>query len=515
MQNRKLEEAEKKEKGNLLEKTEKRMIKIFTPKNMAILLTLVYAISLIPLLLISQYNYPSADDYSIGSECHQIWMSTHSLFAVIGQGIVRAADDWLNWMGYFTSNYLMAVPPSTFGAGFYVLTAWMMLGMLTFSTMYLLHVIFVKVFRADKYVSLCVSMLMLFVTVQCMVGRVEAFYWYSGAANYMFVHGMSLFFYGLLISAVYDKGKKRIFDLTTASVLGFLTGGGNQMTALNGAVVVLTAAGFLTYQKKWKEYKALAFPMGFYMLGFLLNVAAPGNWVRAEGANGMNPVKAVFVSFYYCLDYCMSEWSGWPVGVLVLALIPLFWHMAGKTKFRFTYPVVVVLFGYCLVSAMMTPPLFAVGNMEAERLQALTFTMYILVLTLCTGYVTGWVKQRFLLQHEEEENFTKNELLCLLSCLVFFALASAVTVIPENHYFTGTSALTDLANGTAKAYGEALKERAEIYETSKGQDVVVKPLPAQPELLYFSDISSDPEDWQNKGLCRFYGLNTVRVEEKE
>lgn len=542
MQTRKQEEAAKKEKGNLLEKTEKRMVKIFTPKKMAILLTLIYAVSLIPLLVISQYNYPSADDYSIGSECHQIWMSTHSLLAVIGQGIVRAADDWLNWMGYFTSNYLMAIPPSTFGAGFYVLTAWIMLGMLTFSTIYLLHVIFVKVFRADKYVSLCVSMLMLFVTVQCMVGRVEAFYWYSGAANYMFVHGMSLFFYGLLISAVYDKGKKRIFDLTAASVLGFLTGGGNQMTALNGAIVVLTAAGFLTYQKKWKKYKALAFPMGFYMLGFLLNVAAPGNWVRAEGADGMNPVKAVLVSFYYCLDYCMSKWSGWPVGVLILALIPLFWHMAGKTRFRFSYPAVVVLFGYCLVSAMMTPPLFAVGNMEAERLQALTFAMYILMLTLCTGYVTGWVKQRFCEQRKEkaatgnsmekeavkEETgteemaandrktacFTKNELFSLLACLLFFVLASGVTVIPENHYFAGTSALTDLANGTAKAYGEALKERAEIYEMSQGQDVVVKPLPAQPELLYFSDISSDAEDWQNRGLCRFYGLSSVRVEEK-
>lgn len=255
MQTRKQEEAAKKEKGNLLEKTEKRMVKIFTPKKMAILLTLIYAVSLIPLLVISQYNYPSADDYSIGSECHQIWMSTHSLLAVIGQGIVRAADDWLNWMGYFTSNYLMAIPPSTFGAGFYVLTAWIMLGMLTFSTIYLLHVIFVKVFRADKYVSLCVSMLMLFVTVQCMVGRVEAFYWYSGAANYMFVHGMSLFFYGLLISAVYDKGKKRIFDLTAASVLGFLTGGGNQMTALNGAIVVLTAAGFLLIRRSGRNIK--------------------------------------------------------------------------------------------------------------------------------------------------------------------------------------------------------------------------------------------------------------------
>lgn len=503
------------EREKNLQKKEKDR-KAFTPKNMAVLLTVVYAVSLIPLLMIARYNYPSADDYSIGSECHRLWETSHSLLAVMGQGVARAVDDWLHWMGYFTSNYLMAVPPSVFGAGFYQLTTWMMLGMLTFSTLYLLHTVFVKVFRADRYVSCCVSMLMLFVTVQCMVGRVEAFYWYSGAANYLFVHGMSLFFYGLLLSAAYDKGKKRIFDLTAASVLGFLTGGGNQMTALNGAVIVLTAAGFLTYQKKWKSYKALAFPMGFYLLGFLFNVAAPGNWVRAEGATGMNPLKAVLISFYYCLDYCMSEWSGWPVALLVAALIPLFWHMAGKTAFRFRYPAVVVLFGYCLVSAMMTPPLFAVGNMEARRLQALTFTMYILVLTLCTGYVTGWARQKLSGEKKEKEGkpcFTKNELLALFTSLLFFAFAAAITVVPENHYFTASSALTDLANGSAKAYGEALRERAKLYEKSEGQDVVVEPLPAQPELLYFSDISTDPENWENRGLCRFYGLNSVRVKE--
>lgn len=486
-----------------------------TPKRLAVFLTIVYGISLIPLLWISWYNYPSADDYSIGSNCRQAWVSSHNVFSVIWAGIVRAVDDWVNWMGYFTSNFLMAMPPSTFGERCYVLTAWIMLFMLSFSTVYLLRVIFVKVLKADKYIGHCAAMLMLLVTVQCMVGRVEAFYWYSGAANYMFVHGMSLFFYGLLISAAYDKGKKRIWDLAAAAFLGFFTGGGNQMTALNVEVILLTAVGFITYQKKWKTYKALAVPMGLFFLGFLLNVGAPGNWVRAEGTSGMNPIKAVLVSFYYCLAYCMSEWSGWPVLVLVMALIPLCWHMTKHTQFRFPYPLVVVLFGYCVVSAMMTPPLFAVGSIEAARLQALTFTMYILVLTLCVCYVTGWVRGKLegvAKPEQKQEGFSVNAIWCLLGCMLFFGLAAIVTVVPEPHYFTCSSAVADLANGSAKAYGDALKERMELYNSGE-KDVVVKPLPAQPKLLYFSDIKSDPADWENGGLCRFYGLDSVRVEE--
>ena len=509
---------------NLIEKTDKlgeKLKRWITPKRLSVFLTFIYIVSLIPLLWIGYYNYPSADDYSIGSDCRQAWISGHSLFATVFAGIVRAVDDWLNWMGYFTSNFLMAIPPSTFGERAYVLTCWIMIGMLSLSTIYLLRTIFVKAFHADKHTSNCVIMLMLFITVQCMVGRVEAFYWYSGAANYILVHSFCMFFYGLLISAVFDTGKKRTFDLVMASVLGFLTGGGNQMTALNAAILLLVAIGFITAGKRWKRYKAYAIPMGLFFLGFILNVAAPGNRVRAEDTNGMNPVKAVFVSFYYCLDYCLSEWSGWPVLLLVIVLIPLFWKMTKRFEFQFRYPLIVVLFGYCLVSAMMTPPVFAVGSMEAARLQALTYTMYILVLTLCVGYVTGWVRKKaeaFLERKtqacegelQEEKCFSVNEIWCIMGCLLFFAFASVMTIIPEPHYFTFSSAMTDLANGSAKAYGDALRERMVLYNSGE-KDVVVEPLNDQPRLLYFSDIKEDPEDWENRGLCRYYGIDSVVV----
>lgn len=498
-----------------------RLKKLITPKTFAIFTTIVYVVSLIPLLWIAWYNYPSADDYSIGSNCHQTWMATHSVLAVIWQGIVRAADDWLNWMGYFTSNFLMAVPPSTFGERGYVLTTWIMLGMLSFSVMYLFCAIFVKVFKADKWISHSVAMLVLFASVQCMcpAGRCEAFYWYSGAANYIFVHSMSLFFFGLLISAAYDTGKKRVWDLSAASFLGFLTGGGNQMSALNAAIILLTAVVLISISKKWNRCKTLGIPIGIFYVGFLLNVAAPGNWVRAEGANGMNPVKAVLVSFYDCLDRAMSEWTTWPVIIIMIALIPLFWHMAEKTSFRFPCPLLVLFFGYCLTSAMITPPMFAVGNMEAGRLQALTYLMYILMLSLCVGYTTGWAQKRWYGRQNETSlgslgRFSAESCWCLAGCVVFLAFGSVLTMIPEPHYYTFSSAFTDLSNGSARAYGDALRERMEIYRNAGEGIIEVEPLPSQPVLLYFSDIKEDPEDWENKGLSRYYGFEGVAVRDK-
>lgn len=500
-----------------------------TPKKLFWFLLIVYLLSLVPLLWIGFYNYPSADDYSIGSDCRQAFVNTHSLLATVWAGIVRAADDWLNWMGYFTSNFLMALPTNTFGERAYVWTSVIMIGALSLSTAYLLKVIFCKVFHADKYLAGSVILMMLFITVQRMQGRVEAFYWYSGAANYILVHSFCMWFYGLLIAAIYDTGKKRTGKLIGASILGFLVGGGNQMTALNGAVVLLVAILCVSLQKKWKNYRAFWWPIGLYYLGFLLNVAAPGNWVRAADASGMNPVKAILVSFYYAFDYCINQWSGWPVLLLVLLMIPLFYHMAGKTDFSFPCPLGVIAFGFCLVAAMMTPPLFAVGSIEAQRLQALTYAMYILMVTLGTGYAAGWFRKKAEQkkwnldegqfktdadkENEENRKFSGNVAVYILFCLLFFAFASVITVIPVPYYFAFSSAITDLADGSAKAYGDARKERIAIYESGE-KDVVVKELPAQPELLYFSDIKEDPEDWENRGLCRFYGLDSVRVQKE-
>ena len=48
-----------------------RITKLITPKSVAVFTTVVYVLSLVPLLWLAWYNYPSADDYSIGSNCHQ------------------------------------------------------------------------------------------------------------------------------------------------------------------------------------------------------------------------------------------------------------------------------------------------------------------------------------------------------------------------------------------------------------------------------------------------------------
>ena len=98
-----------------IDKLEEKLFGWITPKRLAMILTVVYALSLIPLLVIAKYNFPSADDYGHASSAHLTWLETGNVFATIWAGIQRGIYEWINWEGYYTCDIMTALPPSVFG----------------------------------------------------------------------------------------------------------------------------------------------------------------------------------------------------------------------------------------------------------------------------------------------------------------------------------------------------------------------------------------------------------------
>ena len=60
------------------------MRKLITPKTFSIILVGIYFLSLIPLLIIGQYNAPSGDDFATSVNCRDAWLATHSVFPSLG-----------------------------------------------------------------------------------------------------------------------------------------------------------------------------------------------------------------------------------------------------------------------------------------------------------------------------------------------------------------------------------------------------------------------------------------------
>jgi hypothetical protein len=498
-------------------------------KKLSLVLTVLYLVSLIPLLILSWYNYPAADDFSMALETHLKYVQTGSMLHAFAENLAMTWHYYTKWMGYFTADFLMSMPPSVFGERFYMLGTWFLLGMFSFGTVYFMHALLVKAAGMNRYAVRCIAMLVMFITVQCMQEgsqRVEAFYWYAGAINYFFLYGLGLVYLGLLISAVYDESsRKRGYDVVMASVLGFLMGGANYMSALSCAIISalllfyillfklnLTPADLQPEKNKRKRIKVLSIPAIMMLIGFACSCMSPGNQYRAVGLTAINPIKAIVISLYYTLSYAVGEWTTWSVLCLLLLTLPILWVMVRETSFRFQHPFVAVIFAYGMVSANITPPLYAEGNIAAGRIQSIFWAQYLLCLILVMGYLMGWFQRRIgypvgVRKSEVNLSLSGSRFCAVLVILWIFGSSLSAGVNP--YYYSATSAVTDLINGKAEAYAQQWKERYNVLHDSSVKNVEFGELTEKPELLFFSDISDDENDWANLAMCKYFRKNRI------
>lgn len=96
-------------------------------------------------------------------------------------------------------------------------------------------------------------------------------------------------------------------------------------------------------------------------------------------------------------------------------------------------------------------------------------------------------------------------------CFITFVLAfgSALCVYSNPDYYTGSCAVEDLVNGHAQRYAQQNAERRKILQDPAVTDARLDEFEYKPELLFYSDIAEDPEDWQNRAVARYYGKKSV------
>ena len=540
----------------------------------------VYLLLLIPLFIISRYNFPSGDDFSMGLGTRLAYEETGSVLAVIQKVFTETARYYQTWIGYFTSCLFTTVNPSTFGEEWYPMSAVITLGGLHIGVVAFLYVLMEKVMNMNRYVRRCMTVLILFMMVQLMPEgglRVEAFYWYSGAGNYTLTFALGLLYLSALMMAGYSgSARGRRGFLILSCLLGFLTGGGNYLSALSYAIVsvcVMSADLMMCSGKtkipsiankscadrdcvssaaqrtkcagvmKLNWQGSLCIPCVMTLAGLAVSCMAPGNQVRGSSTEGYGAIKSILLSLYYTLSYPLNQWMNWAVLIILAAAGILFWmdcrmrkeHSEDAGICQHRYPVLAALFAYGLASAVITPALFAQGNIGAGRIQSTFWLHFVLILVLLEWYLIGaWYrtaagrtediqpadgvgtgKDRATEQTEKtafsdsREGQGRKALIVLAGLFVVF---SGLTVKGNSYFYTFSSACEDLLNGTAAAYGEENQERLSALREDDNQDVVLKRHEARPELLYYMDISVEPEDWVNMKLCEYYHKNSVRGE---
>ncbi|WP_408070066.1 DUF6056 family protein [Butyrivibrio sp. JL13D10] len=522
-------------------------------KALRVILFLVNVITVLPILVVAFFNVPSADDFSMAFEVHEAY-SSGGIFAALIKAVYMGIWYYFNWTGVYFSNTLTALAPSVFDEHLYFLGTWGVLFMFSLGLWYFFKQLFVVTLRVEKHLAGCITSIMFFLLVQCMpvgTSRVEGFFWYSGAVNYLFMFGFALLWLGLILKLAGAEIVKG-YMVPVLSVMGFLLGGANYMTSLSLGIIsvcilIMTIISNvfqnaplekqIEYRKQEIVKTADRFsglgrayiPAICMLIGLLLAVIAPGNRVRSA-TPAFNPIKAVLMAIYYTMDAMLGKWMTWPVIILLVFLIPFLWKATGRIKrfYGFEHPAIFTAFCFLLTAASITPPIYATGNIDAGRIQALFFMQGMILLILIIGYMCGWIRYVIkpaklidgdVLAKRKPKDLLEDAFLGQHATKVVFAVSAAfiagslLAVKPDPDLYTATTAMVDIFSGEAARYRSEFDSRLEMLKDSGTEAVELTPYSVHPQLLFFSDITKNENDWLNKAMAEYYHKDKVIIKD--
>ena len=488
------------------------MIQDKTEKRIAVFLIVIFIMGLIPILLIAKYNYPCADDFGFSAYSRIAWKETHSLLQVLKGAMITVKERWLGWQGTFSSIFVMALQPAIFGEDGYRMVPWIMIGTMCFSSVFLFHTVLRKLMLVRRPIFICITVIYLFFALECMIDKTQGFFWFNGAAHYMIPHSIAVVLCGVVLLLL-KEDKHIIRRMSAACLAALFVGGSNYVTGLSIVILFFSVLVAVIYLKKRKYLNRLLLPFILFVIAFLMNICAPGNMVRQEEVLYRPGVaNAILMSFYYCVEYITEIWFDWTYIIFILSLIPFLWEVVKTVgnKFRYNFPLIVMIASFCFLSAMFTPSLYAMGEAGGGRIFNIIFLDYLFLIILNLYYVLGWIYNHSGLGVSSVSCIAAKEVkLYFAAILLMTVFIGAMYCKVNPDYFTSVSAVKSLVSGEAKAYGEETSERTMRLQNNTQAELKLPLLKEQPFLLYYSDIGVGSDDWKNNSMERYYQIDNI------
>jgi len=181
-----------------------------------------------PILLISGYNYPSADDWSHAAGTYKALSEGGGFFSVLKASFETVRYNYFHWEGRYANVFLASLQPGIWGEQYYSIVTWLMLGMLIFSELFLCRILLyapctegapnanaIRQRECHTYAGtsarhiahrkswLCIPVMIPPLLLQILYCPFpdESFYWYTGSVNYTFIYGLSLILLTLCITS--------------------------------------------------------------------------------------------------------------------------------------------------------------------------------------------------------------------------------------------------------------------------------------------------------------------------
>jgi hypothetical protein len=290
-------------------------------------------------------------------------------------------------------------------------------------------------------------------------------------------------------------------------ILAFLVGGGNFVTALTSAVILgVICAGVFLRGEKNRLVPLLG--LGGICASLLISVLAPGNNLRQEYFDSMNPLVSIVMSFFYGAFFGLNN-----TRVLFLPALfvfcAVFWGIAKKAEFSFKYPALATFIFFGVYASTFTPNLYAWSTFGPARALNVSFFAWVLFLFFTSAYWLGWAAKKY----ESAPWQTLFSPAKIAACVAIFLTGNAFLALANPQSLTGASAAQSLFSREARDFHEQNLARLLHLQNPAVADAVLLPLAATPHVLFLEDITGDPDDWRNSSIAIFFNKNSVRLME--
>lgn len=474
------------------------LLKIFT-----IGVTVIFFISLVPIIIASFYSHPTYDDFGFSAEVYHTIQNGGNIFNIIASACKQVNSSYFSWQGTFSAIFIFALQPGAFSLNLYFITTFVLLFFLIFSTYYFIDTIICKLFNSNKYYSILLSVCILFVSIQFVIDKTQAFYWWNGATYYSLFYSFSLLLFAVLIRLHISKKKsKQILYNIEAYILAIIIGGGNYTTALTTTVILIITTILLIFYKQ-KNLIPYVVVCILLLTSLIISAMAPGNNIRAATCEGMNPIKSIIYSIFYSFVY-FGNWTQLPQLVLFIFATPILYKVSKSVNYKFKYPIIAIILSFLVFATQLTPSLYAMSSIGSGRQINIYYYSYYLFMLFDIFYICGWLNHRSIIKFEIGNNFNKNTAIITLLCLliVFIAGSFPHSIKQLTSIDTGLS----IINGNVKLYDNQYKK---IIKDINNGKTSINDIDANVDFLNNFGITSDSSYWVNKQIQNYFNTNNI------
>ena len=479
-------------------------IRAFWQKYGPWLLLALLAASLIPVLVLGRYDWPSSDDYCYAYLPHEALLQGGSFWGEVWHTMWGY---YKSWQGTFMALGLMAVTPLTFSEYLYWLTPVVMLSSLCIGTFKLTGTLVRRGLGGTWRQTVFIAVPLLLLSIQFVSSPKDSFYWWNGAVYYTFTYGIMLLLAERFAALKLAQSRRQILWAVIPGIpAGILVGGSNYVSALLATLI----GGLFLLCFLWKERNKFLPGLVLFLslvLPFAISFLAPGNQVRQDTATEpLGAVGAVVMSILQAGKDCLS-WPNWVDVFTLLLVLPVVWGLTEKVKITFRLPLLFSVFTFLLFAAQNAPHYYALSQAGPERLRSIVYYAFYWLVLVNLWYWLGWLRRAVLPRMKEPEQWFRWgwRLTPVAVILLVVGLGWCWGSL------TSVRAYASLADGSAAAYYQEQTARMADLLDPNVTDPVFEPIQARPPLLYNSDITADPADWRNNLMRMFYHKDSVSL----